>query len=67
MDIVAADGYVYCEIRKGMYGLKQAARIAFDRLVKLLKPHCYSPSRRNPGLWKHITLPTVFALCVDDF
>ena len=37
------DGYVYCEVRKGMYGLKQADRLAFDNLVKLLAPHGYFP------------------------
>ena len=35
------DGYVYFEVRKGMCGLKQASRIAFDNLVKLLSPHGY--------------------------
>jgi hypothetical protein len=50
-----------------MYGLKQAARIAYDRLVLLMAPHGYHPIRQSPGLWKHETLPTVFALCVDDF
>jgi hypothetical protein len=44
-DIVESDGYVYCEVRKGMYGLKQAARLAFDNLVKLLAPHGYYPIR----------------------
>jgi hypothetical protein len=67
LDLVHTDGYVYVEIRKGMYGLKQAARIAYDRLVKLLAPHGYHPIRHSPGLWKHNKLPTVFALCVDDF
>ena len=28
------NGNVYVEIRKGMYGLKQAARLAYDRLDK---------------------------------
>jgi hypothetical protein len=66
-DLVEPDGYVYCEVRKGMYGLKQAARLAFDNLVKLLAPHGYSPDREFPGLWKHHTRPIVFTLCVDDF
>ena len=39
MYLVEKDGYVYVDIRRGMYGLKQAARIAFEHLVKLLKPH----------------------------
>ena len=50
-----------------MYGLKQAARIAYDRLVEYLRPHGYAPSRTNPGLWKHKSKKVYFALCVDDF
>ena len=61
------NGYVYVEIRKGMYGLKQAACIAYDRLVQYLRPHGYAPSRTNPGLWKHESKKVYFALCVDDF
>ena len=50
-----------------MYGLKQVAHIAFDRLVKLLNPHGYYPLRSNPIIWCHKTLQTIFLLCVDDF
>jgi hypothetical protein len=32
------DGYVYVEIRKGMYGLIQAARIAYNRLINSSNP-----------------------------
>ena len=66
-DKVSSDGYVYCEVRKGMYGLKQAARLAFDRLVTKLAPYGYKPDRYAPGFWTHHTRPTVFSLCVDDF
>ena len=41
--IVEPDGYVYCEVIKGMYVLKQAYRLDFDNLVKLLSPHGYFP------------------------
>jgi hypothetical protein len=61
------DGYIYVEICKAMYGLKQAVQIAYDRLVLLMEPHGYHPIRHSPGLWKHKTFSTVFALCVDDF
>ena len=67
MDLVDKDGFVYVEIRKSMYGLKQAACIAFDRLVKLLKPRGYYPLRSNPSIWCHKTIPTKFALRVEDF
>jgi hypothetical protein len=43
-DLVDPDGYVYFEVRKGMYGLKQAsAHLAFDNLVRKLSPHGYYP------------------------
>ena len=60
------NGYVYVEIRKGMYWLKQAACIAYDRLVEYLKPHRYVPSRTNPRLLKHESKKVYFALCVDE-
>ena len=49
-----------------MYGLKQAACIAFDRLVKLLKYHGYYTIVSLPGIWCHEMLPTKFTLCVDN-
>ena len=27
---IAPNGYVYCRIKRGMHGLKQAARLAYD-------------------------------------
>ena len=66
-DLVENDGYIYVEIRKGMYGLKQAARLAYDVLVKTLKPFGYAPVRGYPNIWKHNTRQTIFSLCVDDF
>ena len=46
--IVEPDGYVYCEVRKGVYGLKQADRLAFDNLVKLLDPTAIYLSNNIP-------------------
>ena len=48
-----SDGNIYIEIRKEMYGLTQAGRLANDRLRKILAPHGYRPCRNTPGLWKH--------------
>jgi hypothetical protein len=59
--------HVYVEIRKGMYGLPQAGRIANDRLTEFLAPHGYTPMPITPGLWKDTTSDLVFALVVDDF
>jgi hypothetical protein len=55
---VANDGYVYLEIRRGMYGLKEAGIIAFNQLVKKLVPSGYEPMTFNPGLWRHRTKRT---------
>jgi hypothetical protein len=61
------NGYVYVEIRRGMYGLPQAGRIANDQLIALLKPHGYAPLPLTHGLWRHHTRDIVFSLVVDDF
>jgi nitrous oxide reductase accessory protein NosL len=50
-----------------MYGLKEAAIITFNQLVKKLAPHGYAPAPFTPGLWRHNTKRTTFVLCVDDF
>ena len=65
--IVSPDTHVYCKITKGMYGLKQAARIAYDLLRKRLEKHGYTPCENSINIWKHKHLPTKFCLCVDDF
>ena len=61
------DGFVYVEIRRGMYGLPQAGRLANDQLVAFLKPHGYMPCPLPHGLWRHATRDVVFSLVVDDF
>ena len=61
------NGFVNVEIRKGMYGLPQAGRIAYEGLIEHLAPHGYSPAPHTPGLWRHETRPTLFTLIVDDF
>jgi hypothetical protein len=63
---IASDGYVYLEIRRGMYGLKEAGILAFNQLVQKLKPAGYEPMSFTPGLWRHRMKCTTFALCVDD-
>ena len=53
--LVDLDGYVYVRIKKGMYGLKQAAILAYNPLFKQLKPHGYQPCPETTGLWRHKT------------
>ena len=50
-----------------MYGLKQAAILAYDNLQQCLKPFGYTPVIGTVGVWQHDTIPTKFCLCVDDF
>ncbi len=67
LNIATPDGYVYCEICQGMYGLPQAGIIAQELLAKRLKEHGYSQSKTTPGLWKHEWHPVWFSLVVDNF
>lgn len=60
-------GFVYIKIKRGMYGFKQAAILAFDQLKANLAPLGYYPDKLSPGIWKHTIRRTRFCLCVDDF
>jgi hypothetical protein len=64
---LAVDGWVYIEIRKCMYGLKQAGLLANQLLQKRLSTFGYYPARRPPGQWLHKMRPIAFSLIVDDF
>ena len=64
---IEPDGHAYFEIRRGMYGLKEAGIIAFQQLVQKLRPYGYEPMKHTPGFWRHTTRKTTFTLCVDDF
>ena len=64
---IDGDGYVYYIILRGMYRLKQAAILAYRQLVQHLNKFGYFPCEGTTGIWKHKTLQTKFALCVDDF
>ena len=61
------NGYVLMEIRKGIYGLKQAGKLAQDRLIMHLAKHGYSQCISTPCLFRHETNGVAFTLVVDDF
>jgi hypothetical protein len=63
---LAVDGWVYIEIRKGMYGLKQSGLLASQLLQKRLAHFGYYPARHTPVLWLRKTRPIAFSLIVDD-
>ena len=60
-------GYLYIKIKKGMYGLKQAAILAYDYIKNHLGKFGYHPVQGTVGLWTHDTRNIQFCLCVDDF
>ena len=66
-DKITSDGYIYIKTKRGMYGLKQAARLAYDQLCERLAKEGYTPSLVSPNIWGHETRATKFCLCVDDF
>ena len=58
---------MYCEIRRALYGLKEDGKLANVDLEKVLATKGYHPCRFTPGLYRHKTRNTKFALCTDDF
>ena len=67
LDKLSDNGWVYIEILKAMYGLKQSGKIAYDELVKHSKPFGYSPTKHTPGYWRHNIKPISFVLYANDF
>ena len=61
-DLIDSDGYVYFQVNKGMYGLKQAAILAYKLLVQRFKNRGYYPIPLTTGLFKHKTRSTVRSL-----
>jgi hypothetical protein len=51
--LVTQDGYEYCEITKGMYGLPQARIIAQELLEKQLAEYGYHQSKIINSFWKN--------------
>ena len=61
------NGWVYFEITKGIYGLKQAGKLANDLLTERLAAHGYYQCATTAGLWRHRWRQILFVLIVDDF
>ena len=60
-------GYVYVEVRKGMYGLPHSGIITQNILEQQLHTYGYHQSKYTPGFWTHTFLQISFSLVVDDF
>jgi len=61
------NGFIYMEIRRGMYGLPQSGILANKLLKKHLAAEGYFELPHTPGLFKHTSRPVQFSLVVDDF
>ena len=61
--LVHTNGHVYIKIKKGVYGLNQAAVLAYTQLYDRLKLAGYVPILGSTGMWKHKERKTVFCLC----
>jgi hypothetical protein len=66
-DKVDTDGYIFCEVKRGMYGHPQAGILAQELLTKRLLKAGYKQSSTTPGYWRHEWRPISFTLVVDDF
>ena len=53
------------KIVKGVPGLKQAARLANERLMHHLETYGYAPVQHTPSLYKHESNGILFVLIVD--
>jgi hypothetical protein len=67
LNALTVNSWVYIEIRKGMYGLKQAGLLASQLLQTRLAPFGYYPARHTPGIWLHKAWSISLTLVVDDF
>ena len=61
------DGYCYAEIRKVLYGLREAGFITNVELKRILELEGYIPSKFTTGLFTHKTREIASSLVVDDF
>ena len=59
--LIAADGYVYIKVVKGMYGPKQAAIISYNQLISNMEPQGYYAVLFTTGLWSQNIRRNVFA------
>ena len=63
---VTKDGYVYVEVRKGMYGLPQDGILSPKLPETRLNKAGYFQIQLTTRFWNHKWWPISFTLCVDD-
>ena len=66
-DKITPDGWLYCKIRRAIYGLKEAGKLANIQLQKVLATEGYYPCPFTQGFFCHETRDITFSLVVDNF
>ena len=61
------DRYVYFDIKKAIYGLKQSGALATHMLAKISNKRGYYQAKHTKGLWLYTTKNILFTLVVDNF
>ena len=61
------NGFVYCEIIRGVYVLPESGSLTKKLPKERLEEHRYTEVDHTPGLFKHENRPIWFTLTVDDF
>ena len=61
------DGWIYFEIRRGVYGLPQSGMLSNKLLEQRLNKAGYYQCPTTLGLWRHKWRPILFCLIVDNF
>ena len=51
-EIVSIDWYVSKKTKKGIYGLKQASVLAYNKIIKNISPHAYVPCKYSTDLFQ---------------
>ena len=64
---MVANGWVYIEIQKSIYGLPQAGALANRLLTTCLTATGFYPCQCTPDLWCHMWHPISFVLVNSDF
>ena len=60
-------GYIYMEIRRGMYGLPKVGILVNTLVKERLDPFGYYEAKHTPGLFLHKWRPVQFTLIADAF
>ena len=66
-NLVTADDWVHCEIRKTIYDLKESGKLANTQLKQLLQASDYYPYHLTAGLCGHAHHPIALSLVNNNF